>query len=206
MRGEEARRDSDAVLAICRARLALEGGGDPEGGAPDIPRPGLSLDRAQPLSHFRPTRDLLGAAARLRRPGAVKSVAKPARGPRMVSSPICVAALYQFAPFPDPPALRGPLLDLCESGRRQGHAAAGARGDQRHDCRRATRRSSGSIAHIRGLPGCAGLEVKYSRAATDAVPPHESAAQARDRDHGPARHRPAGERRHLCSARRTGTR
>ena len=75
-----------------------------------------------------------------------------------------VAALYRFAPFDDPAALRQPLLDLCAmqdvrgtlllaregvNGTIAGTAAAVAAVD----------------AHIRALPGCADLDVKYSTAA-----------------------------------------
>lgn len=77
---------------------------------------------------------------------------------------ICVAALYQFAPFPDPAALRGPLLELCE--------AQGIRGTLLLAREGINGTIAGSdnaielvIAHIRALPGCSELEVKYSRAA-----------------------------------------
>jgi UPF0176 protein len=74
---------------------------------------------------------------------------------------IQVAALYRFACFSDPPALRGPLLDLC--------AAEGVKGT----LLLATEGINGTIAgppdgigrvlaHIRTLPDCAGLEVKFS--------------------------------------------
>ena len=75
-----------------------------------------------------------------------------------------VAALYQFAPFADPAALRQPLLDLCHAedicgtillaGEGvNGTIAGGAEG------------IAAVIAHIRALPGCADLDVKYSSAA-----------------------------------------
>ncbi|MDB5677215.1 rhodanese-related sulfurtransferase [Sphingomonas bacterium] len=78
---------------------------------------------------------------------------------------IRIAALYRFARFPDPPALRGPLLDLC--------AAEGVRGT----LLLATEGINGTIAgppdgidrvlaHIRTLPDCADLEVKFSIAET----------------------------------------
>ncbi len=82
---------------------------------------------------------------------------------------IQVAALYRFAPFPDPAALRGPLLDLC--------AKEGVKGT----LLLATEGINGTIAgpsagidrvlaHIRTLPDCAGLEVKFSTA--DTMPFH----------------------------------
>ena len=79
------------------------------------------------------------------------------------TAPVRVAALYQFAPFADPAALREPLLAVC--------AAAGIRGT----LLLAGEGINGTIAgtdaglaavldHIRALPGCAGLEVKFSDA------------------------------------------
>src|SRR3569623_3745704 len=78
---------------------------------------------------------------------------------------IRVAALYRFARFPDPAALRGPLVDLC--------AANGIKGT----LLLATEGIKGTIAgppddidrlisHIRTLPDCADLEVKFSSAET----------------------------------------
>lgn len=76
---------------------------------------------------------------------------------------IQVAALYRFAAFPDPAALRAPLLELCE--------AEGVKGT----LLLATEGINGTIAgppagiervvaHVRSLPDCADLEVKYSTA------------------------------------------
>ena len=77
--------------------------------------------------------------------------------------PIRVAALYRFTPFADPAALRALLADLC--------AAQGVKGT----LLLANEGLNGTIAgsddaiaavldHLRALPGCAGLEVKDSRA------------------------------------------
>ncbi|QDZ09014.1 rhodanese-related sulfurtransferase [Sphingomonas panacisoli] len=82
---------------------------------------------------------------------------------------IQVAALYRFASFPDPAALREPLLDLC--------AVEGVKGT----LLLATEGINGTIAgpsagidrvlsHIRTLPDCAELEVKFSTA--DTMPFH----------------------------------
>ena len=76
---------------------------------------------------------------------------------------ICVAALYQFAPFDDPAAQREPMDRLCR--------AQGIKGT----ILLATEGINGTIAgpeasvaavvdHIRSLPGCATLDVKYSTA------------------------------------------
>ena len=83
--------------------------------------------------------------------------------------PICVAALYHFTRFDDPEALRGPLASLCLS--------QGIRGTlllAREGINGTIAGTDGCIAavlaQIAALPGCAGLEVKFSRAA--ALPFH----------------------------------
>lgn len=74
-----------------------------------------------------------------------------------------VAALYHFTPFPDPAALRGPLLALCHAQGVMGTLLLAREG------------INGTIAgpragidvvlaHIRALPGCADLEWKESTA------------------------------------------
>jgi len=78
--------------------------------------------------------------------------------------PVRVAALYQFAPFPDPEALRAPLLALCKAGGVRGTLLLAREG------------INGTIAgppaglaavldHVRALPGCEGIEVKLAGAA-----------------------------------------
>lgn len=80
-----------------------------------------------------------------------------------------MAALYQFTPFDDCEAIRAPLAGLCCSLNVKGTLLLAREG------------INGTIAgqddaidavlrHIRDLPGCAGLEVKISRA--DALPFH----------------------------------
>ena len=79
------------------------------------------------------------------------------------SSPWRVAALYQFAPFPEPEAVRAPLARLCcgldVKGTllvaREGINGTIAGTEQAIDA---------VLAHIRALPGCAGLDVKFSEA------------------------------------------
>ena len=76
---------------------------------------------------------------------------------------LTVAALYHFTPFPDPAALRGPLLALCEAQGVRGTlllAPEGINGTV------AGPRAGidAVLAHIRALPGCAGLEWKESTA------------------------------------------
>ncbi|BBC72372.1 conserved hypothetical protein [Altererythrobacter sp. B11] len=78
--------------------------------------------------------------------------------------PVCVAALYRFAPFADPATLRDPLLALCERHGLRGTlllAKEGINGTIAGD----DEAIAAVIAAIRELPGCADLDVKYSRAA-----------------------------------------
>jgi UPF0176 protein len=79
--------------------------------------------------------------------------------------PICVAALYKFAAFDDCAAIRNPLATLCNSYGIKGTLLIAPEG------------INGTIAgtdhtiatvlsHIRALPGCANVDVKFSRAPT----------------------------------------
>ncbi len=78
--------------------------------------------------------------------------------------PITVAALYRFARFADPAALRAPLAEACAAHRIKGTLLLAREG------------LNGTIAgspagiaavldHLRTLPGCAELDVKLSAAA-----------------------------------------
>jgi UPF0176 protein len=76
---------------------------------------------------------------------------------------ITVAALYHFAAFDDPHVLQGPLVSLCRS--------RGIRGAILLACEGVNGTIAGPaeaiaviIDHIRSLPGCAALDVKYSNA------------------------------------------
>ncbi len=79
--------------------------------------------------------------------------------------PITVAALYRFARFAAPAALRAPLLALCEAQSIKGTLLLAAEG-----INGTIAGSADGIArvldHIRTLPGCVDIEVKYSEAAT----------------------------------------
>ena len=77
---------------------------------------------------------------------------------------ICIAALYRFTRFEDPASLRAPLLQACEDAGVKGTLLLAHEG------------INGTIAgpddaiaavldHIRTLPGCDTLELKFSRAA-----------------------------------------
>ena len=78
--------------------------------------------------------------------------------------PFCVAALYRFARFDAPEALRGSLAALCEEQHIKGTlllAREGINGTIAGNDAAITE----VLAHIRSLPGCNELEVKVSRAA-----------------------------------------
>jgi UPF0176 protein len=76
---------------------------------------------------------------------------------------LTVAALYKFAPFDDPAALRQPLIDLCAQRGVKGTLLLAAEG-----INGTIAGSADGIAavldHIRALPDCADLDVKYSTA------------------------------------------
>ncbi len=83
--------------------------------------------------------------------------------------PVCVAALYKFTPFTDCAELRARLAELCD--------AQGVKGTLlvAHEGLNGTIAGSDPaigavLAGIRQLPGCAELDVKFSRAA--AMPFH----------------------------------
>ncbi len=75
-----------------------------------------------------------------------------------------VAALYQFAPFDDPAALRQPLLDLCAAREVKGTLLL-AREGVNGTIAGSEAGIAAVIGHIRALPDCTGLDVKYSTAA-----------------------------------------
>ncbi len=82
---------------------------------------------------------------------------------------LTVAALYQFAPFAEPNALRQPLLNLCLAHAVKGTvllATEGINGTIAGD----SDGIAAVLAHIRSLPGCAALEVKYSTAVAPPFP------------------------------------
>lgn len=85
------------------------------------------------------------------------------------SPPICVAALYAFTRFDDPDGLRKPLAQQC--------CARGIKGTLLLAGEGINGTIAGSdaaiaavLAHIREFPGCADLDVKFSRAT--AIPFH----------------------------------
>lgn len=82
---------------------------------------------------------------------------------------ITVAALYQFAPFDDPAALQPDLVRLCRDHEIKGTILL-AREGVNGTIAGSTNAVAAVVDHIRALPGCAALEVKYSHAA--AMPFH----------------------------------
>ena len=78
---------------------------------------------------------------------------------------LTVAALYHFTRFPDPAALRGPLVDLCGSQGVKGSLLLAKEGI--NGTIAGPRAGIDAVlAHIRTLPGCTDLEWKESPAAT----------------------------------------
>src|SRR3546814_11732192 len=75
-----------------------------------------------------------------------------------------VAALYRFASFDDPAALRQPLLDLCGLHGIKGTLLLAREGINGTIAGSETGIAA-TITHIRALPDCAALDVKYSAAA-----------------------------------------
>lgn len=76
-----------------------------------------------------------------------------------------VAALYRFARFDDPAALRGPLLEVCQSLGVKGTLLLAPEGI--NGTIAGTRDGiDGALAHIRTLPGCADIAWKESPAGT----------------------------------------
>jgi UPF0176 protein len=85
------------------------------------------------------------------------------KGAAMESPPTHVAALYQFTRFPDREAVREPLLALCVANGIKGTLLVA------HEGLNGTIAGSAEglaavIAHIRALPGCADIAVKWSTA------------------------------------------
>lgn len=89
--------------------------------------------------------------------------------PSACDLPICVAALYLFTPFEDCADIRQPLARLCGALGIKGTVLLAREGI--NGTIAGTDAGIGAVlAHIRSLPGCADLDVKFSRAET--VPFH----------------------------------
>ena len=110
---------------------------------------------------------------------------------------ITVAALYRFCRLDAPERLRKPLAAYCCGRSIKGTLLIAAEGIN------GTVAGSPAaidelIAHLEAIPGMAGLEVKFSTRRGDAVPSHEGAAEAGDRDDGRRRRRRRVGCRRLC--------
>ena len=79
--------------------------------------------------------------------------------------PILVAALYQFTRFEDVAAIKAALLPVCEAAEVRGSLLIAAEG-LNGTIAGSEEGIAAVLARLRTLPGCAGLEVKYSRADT----------------------------------------
>ncbi|MEI4473126.1 oxygen-dependent tRNA uridine(34) hydroxylase TrhO [Frigidibacter sp. MR17.24] len=78
---------------------------------------------------------------------------------------LTVAALYRFTPFPDPAALRAPLLAACEAAEVRGTLLIAPEGI--NGTIAGTRAGiDAALAAIRALPGCAAIDWKESSAPT----------------------------------------
>ncbi|WP_267378458.1 MULTISPECIES: rhodanese-related sulfurtransferase [unclassified Sphingomonas] len=87
----------------------------------------------------------------------------------MSDQPIRVAALYRFARFPDPEALRAPIEALCRAHGVRGTLLLAGEG-LNGTIAGAPDAIAAVVAHLRTLPGCAALTPKYADAA--AMPFH----------------------------------
>jgi UPF0176 protein len=81
-----------------------------------------------------------------------------------VSEPLVVAALYRFTRFDDPAVLRAPLAKLCCANGVRGTLLLAGEGINGTIAGTAAAIDT-VLAHLRTLPGCAGLDVKLSPAA-----------------------------------------
>lgn len=80
-----------------------------------------------------------------------------------MTGPVRVAALYRFARFPDPAALKPPLEALCRTSDIRGTLLLASEGIN-GTIAGTPQGLEAVIAYIRELPDCAGLEVKWSDA------------------------------------------
>lgn len=83
-----------------------------------------------------------------------------------MTQPFRTAALYQFTRFDDPAALRGPIEALCRANGVQGTLLLAHEG-LNGTIAGPPKGIDVLIAHLRTLPGCAALEVKYAWASAE---------------------------------------
>ncbi|KHL25480.1 hypothetical protein PK98_01950 [Croceibacterium mercuriale] len=94
----------------------------------------------------------------------------------MPQPPIRVAALYRFARFTDPAALRDPLDAVCRIHAVRGTLLLAAEGINGTIAGKPAAVDA-VLAHVRTLPGCAALDVKFSGA--DTMPFHRLKVRVR---------------------------
>jgi len=82
----------------------------------------------------------------------------------MTDQPFCVAALYKFTRFDDLEAVRAPLQSVCEEAGTMGTLLVAHEGLNGTIAGRDAAISR-VLEHVRAIPGCADIEVKFSRAA-----------------------------------------
>jgi UPF0176 protein len=76
---------------------------------------------------------------------------------------ITVAALYRFADFPNPAVLQPPLVALCKENAIKGTLLLAVEGIN-GTIAGSAEAIAVAVAHIRAIPGCEALDVKYSHA------------------------------------------
>lgn len=92
------------------------------------------------------------------------SITMPEQG-ALGGSALCVAALYRFTPIEDCSAVRGPLEHVCRAEGVKGTLLLAGEGI--NGTIAGTTKAIGRVLdHIRSIPGCADLDVKFSSAAT----------------------------------------
>jgi UPF0176 protein len=87
----------------------------------------------------------------------------------LIAGSVRVGALYHFTRFDDPHVLQGPLLAVCEASGIKGTLLLAREGINGTIAGPAEGLSV-VLAHIRALPGCAALEVKFSDAPAPPAP------------------------------------
>ncbi len=112
-------------------------------------------------------------------------------------SPICVAALYRFAPVADVGACCAALLAVCNGGGIKGTILVASEGIN-GTIAGGKDAINAVVSHIRALPGFAELDVKYSHA--DKMPFYRLKVRNKREivTMGVSRHRSAPGGWHLC--------
>lgn len=118
----------------------------------------LSLPGARPRGHRYAIASRLGYWVAMTAPKT-----EPARVTD-TSLPVCVAALYKFTPFTDCAAFKQPLAAICTEHGIRGTLLLANEGIN-GTVAGSDHAIAQLLAHIRDMPGCTELDVKFSRAA-----------------------------------------